>query len=127
MVDLALAKLPASMPRRLDASAPGFAADFETLLADRDAVTDDVSGVVRDILEDVRARGDEALIDYTKRFDRLDLAKTGIRFADDEIAKAALFLLSGASSFMTGTAMLLPIAWYRGPSAVALPLYGTSV
>ncbi len=77
------------MPRRLDASASGFAADFETLLADRDAVTDDVSGVVRDILEDVRTRGDEALIDYTRRFDRLDLAKTGIRFADEEIEKAA--------------------------------------
>ena len=29
---------PASMPRRLDASVPGFAADFETLLADREAI-----------------------------------------------------------------------------------------
>lgn len=81
--------LPASMPRRLDASAPGFAADFETLLADREAVTDDVSGVVRDILEDVRTRGDAALVDYTLRFDKLDLGKTGIRFADAEIDKAA--------------------------------------
>ncbi len=77
------------MPRRLDASSPGFAADFDTLLADREAVTDDVSGVVRDILEDVRARGDAALIDYTQRFDKLDLGRTGIRFGDDEIAKAA--------------------------------------
>lgn len=77
------------MPRRLDASAAGFAAAFETLLADREAVTDDVSAVVRDILDDVRARGDKALLDYTKRFDRLDLATTGLRFADDEIAAAA--------------------------------------
>ncbi len=80
---------PASMPRRLDASAAGFAADFETLLADREAVTDDVSGVVREILEDVRRRGDAALVDYTQRFDKLDLGKTGIRFADAEIDTAA--------------------------------------
>ena len=77
------------MPRRLDASSPGFAADFETLLADREAVTDDVSDVVADILKDVRARGDEALVDYTRRFDKLDLKKTGIRFADSEIDAAA--------------------------------------
>jgi len=77
------------MPRRLDASSPGFAADFETLLADREAVTDDVSGVVHDILEDMRTRGDAALVDYTRRFDKLDLGKTGIRFADAEIDKAA--------------------------------------
>ena len=77
------------MPRRLDASAPDFAAAFETLLADREAVTDDVSAVVRNILDDVRARGDQALFDYTQRFDRLDLAKTGLRFAEGEIDAAA--------------------------------------
>ena len=77
------------MPRRLDASAPDFAAAFEALLADREAVTDDVSAVVRDILDDVRARGDQALFDYTGRFDRLDLATTGLRFGDGEIDAAA--------------------------------------
>jgi histidinol dehydrogenase len=77
------------MPRRLDASSPGFAADFETLLADREAVTDDVSGVVREILDDVRARGDQALLDYTKRFDRLELAASSLRFTDREVGKAA--------------------------------------
>jgi histidinol dehydrogenase len=77
------------MPRRLDASSPGFAADFETLLADREAVTDDVSGVVREILDDVRARGDRALLDYTKRFDRLELAASSLRFTDREVGKAA--------------------------------------
>ncbi len=77
------------MPRRLDASAADFAVAFETLLADREAVTDDVSAVVRGILDDVRARGDQALFDYTKRFDRLDLATTGLRFPDGEIAAAA--------------------------------------
>jgi histidinol dehydrogenase len=77
------------MPRRLDTSSPGFAADFETLLADREAVTDDVSGVVGDILSDVRARGDAAVLDYTRRFDRLDVAAAKLRFSNAEIAKAA--------------------------------------
>lgn len=33
-----------------------------------------MDAVVRDIIEDVKARGDAALLDYTKRFDRLDAA-----------------------------------------------------
>jgi histidinol dehydrogenase len=77
------------MPRRLDASAPGFAAAFETLLADREAVTEDVSGTVRAILDDVRARGDAALIDYTRRFDRLDLPADRLRFPASAVDEAA--------------------------------------
>ncbi|MSP48121.1 MAG: histidinol dehydrogenase [Alphaproteobacteria bacterium] len=77
------------MPRRLDASSPGFAADFETLLADREAVTDDVSAVVGDILHDVRTRGDRALLDFTRRFDRLELEAVGLRFSQAEIDGAA--------------------------------------
>jgi histidinol dehydrogenase len=75
------------MPRRLDASASGFDEDFAQLLADREAVTDDVSDVVRAILDDVRKRGDAALIDYTQRFDRLDVSG-GLRFATSEIDAA---------------------------------------
>jgi len=75
------------MPRRLDASAAGFDEDFAQLLADREAVTDDVSDVVRGILDDVRKRGDAALIDYTQRFDRLDVSG-GLRFATSEIDAA---------------------------------------
>lgn len=77
------------MPRRLDASSPGFAAEFETLLADREAVTDDVSAVVREILDDVRQRGDAAILDYTKRFDRLPLDAKGLRFHADDVSRAA--------------------------------------
>jgi histidinol dehydrogenase len=67
-------------------------ADFESafqafLAADRDAEPD-VDGVVRDIIADVRARGDAAVIDYTQRFDRVDLAKTGFAFSEDEIDAA---------------------------------------
>jgi histidinol dehydrogenase len=70
------------MPRRLDASGAGFQAEFDQLLADREAVTDDVSATVAAILADVRARGDAALTDYTRRFDRLDLDTVALCFPD---------------------------------------------
>lgn len=49
----------------------------------------DVSGVVREIIADVRHRGDAALIDYTAKFDRLTLdAPERLRVSDEEIAQA---------------------------------------
>jgi len=61
------------MALRLDASDAGFAAAFAAVLdAKRDTETD-VGAVVADILADVRARGDDAVIDYTHRFDRFAL------------------------------------------------------
>ena len=37
------------------------------------------AAVVRRILEEVRERGDEALVDYTQQFDGCDLTPDGIR------------------------------------------------
>lgn len=55
---------------RLNSLDPGFDTGLERLL-DWDQTTDPaVETVVRDIIADVRARGDAALIDYTSRFDR---------------------------------------------------------
>ncbi|WP_417766587.1 histidinol dehydrogenase [Stappia sp.] len=62
------------MAIRLSTSAPDFGARFDTLLASKREASADVDAAVRDIIEDVRARGDAALLDYTKRFDRLDAA-----------------------------------------------------
>ena len=55
---------------RLHSLDPDFDAGLERLL-DWDQTTDPaVEAVVRDIIADVRARGDAALLDYTERFDR---------------------------------------------------------
>ena len=55
---------------RLNSLDPGFDTGLKRLL-DWDQTTDPaVETVVRDIIADVRARGDAALIDYTSRFDR---------------------------------------------------------
>ncbi|MEA2446893.1 MAG: histidinol dehydrogenase [Actinomycetota bacterium] len=48
----------------------------------------DPGKVVDDIIDSVRHRGDEALLDYTKRFDGVDLKATGIQVEPELIRKA---------------------------------------
>ncbi|WP_421928851.1 histidinol dehydrogenase [Neoaquamicrobium sediminum] len=76
------------MPLRLDRSATGFEADFAAFLATKREVSEDVDTVVRDIIARVREEGDAALIDYTKRFDRLDLSERGIAVSEAEVDAA---------------------------------------
>jgi len=59
---------------RLATSDPGFEKKFARLVDDRRESEEDVSRVVSDILGEVRALGDEALAEYTERFDRHVLA-----------------------------------------------------
>lgn len=54
---------------RLDASDAEFPAALDRLL-DRGLTTDQrIGGIVADIIADVRSRGDEAILEYTRRFD----------------------------------------------------------
>ena len=76
------------MVRRLRIDAPDFEDDFVALLALKREQSVDVDDAVRTIIADVRERGDAALIDYTKRFDRIDLHPGHIRLGDDEIDAA---------------------------------------
>src|SRR5262249_35764642 len=57
------------------------------LAAKREAAQD-VEQAVRTIVADVAARGDSALFELTAKFDRVDLAKTGLRLTGAEIAAA---------------------------------------
>ena len=76
------------MPLRLDAREAGFARAFAGLLAAKREVSEDVDEAVRAIIADVVARGDAALIDYTSRFDGLDLTPERLRVGADEIEAA---------------------------------------
>lgn len=76
------------MVRRLDARNPGFFEAFDALLALERGTSDDVSGVVRDIIADVRARGDEVLHDLNVKFDRVDTQAKGLAISRQEIAEA---------------------------------------
>ncbi|MGB0662910.1 MAG: histidinol dehydrogenase [Pontibacterium sp.] len=60
--------------RKLNASDADFNTQLDALLA-WEAVSDDrVNQVVNEVLHRVRAEGDAAVLDYTKQFDRLDVA-----------------------------------------------------
>ena len=74
--------------QRLDAGDPGFAAAFAAIVAARRESDAGVSGDVAAIIADVRARGDAALAELTRRFDRIDLAELGIEVSRAEIAAA---------------------------------------
>ena len=76
------------MPLRLDTRQPDFADCFADLLAMKREVAEDVDAAVREIIADVRARGDAALIDLSKKFDRVDLAAAGLRVTQAEIEAA---------------------------------------
>jgi histidinol dehydrogenase len=77
------------MPQRLDNQAADFAARFRDFLAVKREASADVEQAVRAIIADVAARGDRALIELSKKFDRVDLGKLGLRVGADEIAAAA--------------------------------------
>jgi len=73
---------------RLDSRDPGFARDFDTLLNSKREVSEEVGAAVANILADVKARGDAAVIEYTERFDKLPLTPATLAFTADEIAAA---------------------------------------
>lgn len=60
--------------RRFDAGSANFESEFDRLLAFESSIDRDVEARVQEILADVRSRGDEALLEYTRRFDRLDVS-----------------------------------------------------
>jgi histidinol dehydrogenase len=76
------------MPYRLDSRHAGFAEEFETLLGSKREVSEEVGASVAAILNDVRLRGDEAVLAYTDKFDKLPLTAATLAFSADEIAAA---------------------------------------
>jgi histidinol dehydrogenase len=76
------------MPLRLDSQSADFPERFRSLLALKREAAQDVEQVVRGIVADVAARGDTALFELTAKFDRIDLAKTGLRVTAAEIEAA---------------------------------------
>jgi histidinol dehydrogenase len=77
------------MPIRLDARAPDFAARFRVFLDAKREASADVEQAVRAIIADVAARGDAALIELARTFDRVDLDMIGMRVTPAELDAAA--------------------------------------
>jgi histidinol dehydrogenase len=84
----------------------GFEQAFAALLAAKRESADDVDAVVAAIIADVAARGDQALIEYTNRFDRVALSADRLRLSRDEIT-------DGADRAPAGTLAALRVAAER--------------
>ena len=77
------------MPIRLDSAAPDFEKQFQLLLGGKRESSQDVSDTVSAIIADVRARGDDAVVEQTNKFDRAGVSAATLRITPDEIATAA--------------------------------------
>jgi histidinol dehydrogenase len=76
------------MPIRLDDRDARFGQAFDDLLGSKREVSEEVDRVVADIIAEVRAKGDAALIGYTAKFDELNLKPETLRVSEAEIDAA---------------------------------------
>ncbi len=74
------------MPVFLTYTDADFEAGFAALLGMKREEAEDVDQAVAAIIADVRARGDQAVLELTARFDRLELEAGGMAFSPAEIA-----------------------------------------
>ncbi len=78
------------MPLRLNSQSADFSERFNAFLAIKREAAQDVEATVRVIVDAVKARGDAALAEFTLKFDRVDLAKIGLRVTAADIDAAAV-------------------------------------
>ena len=91
--------------RLLNTRADGFAADFDRLLDRAHAIDPKIETTVRDIVADVRARGDAAVVEYTRRFDRrevdsvkeLEVSRSRLREVSRAVTKEQYEALANAA------------------------------
>jgi len=76
------------MPLRLDRSSADFDDQLAKFLAAKREVSADVERATRAIIDDVADRGDAALIEATRKFDRLELDASTLRVSAAEIDAA---------------------------------------
>lgn len=76
------------MPSRLDIKNDDFPLAFAKFLETKRESEIDVEKTVAEIVADLRARGDAALFDYTRRFDRFELNETNLTISPEEISAA---------------------------------------
>ncbi len=90
--------------RRLATTQPDFDTQLGALLAFESAQDPQVDATVAAILADVKARGDAALLEYTRRFDRveadsvaaLEVSRAGLKQAAKRVPKETLAALEAA-------------------------------
>lgn len=76
------------MPIRLDNRDADFSKRFDAFLAMKREADVDIDAAARAIVGDVMTRGDAALIEATKKYDRLDVQPSGLKITAAEIETA---------------------------------------
>jgi histidinol dehydrogenase len=75
--------------RRFNVTDAGFEADFTAFLNERRGSPADVDAAVAEIIERVRLEGLPALLDYARRFDKVELDERTLRVTAEEIEAGA--------------------------------------
>ena len=76
------------MAQILRQSSANFENEFRKFLDSKREVSQSVDETVRDIIKTVREQGDQALIDLSAKFDRVDLKEKGLKISENEIDEA---------------------------------------
>lgn len=76
------------MAQILRQSSANFENEFRKFLDSKREVSQSVDDTVRDIIKTVREHGDQALIDLSAKFDRVDLKEKGLKISENEIDEA---------------------------------------
>ena len=75
--------------KRLSSSQSDFAQQLDALLAWESVSDKRVNQVVEDVIAQVKARGDQALVDYTNQFDRMQAQSMAeLELSSERLAKA---------------------------------------
>lgn len=75
--------------KRLTTTQSDYRSQMETLLAWEGVSDDKVNSTVREILKDVRLRGDAALVEYTNKFDRMNVSSMSeLTFSKEQLDHA---------------------------------------
>ena len=82
--------------KQLSTSDVDFDARLEQLLAWENVSDQNVEQVVNDVLADIRCRGDQALVDYTNRFDRRQVGTVSELAVSQQELKSALDTIGDA-------------------------------
>ena len=80
--------MPLRLELGLERGGAAFETAFQAFLGTKREVQEDLDRAVAEIVAAVRARGDAALLDYTARFDRLNIPASELRVPEAEIEEA---------------------------------------
>ena len=84
------------MMQILKFSDANFAAEFRRIEQRAEAVPAEIETTVKAIIADVRQRGDQALFEYTAKFDRLELSADTLFVSAEEIDSALARVSAGS-------------------------------